>query len=267
MIDAAMRSAQALIAMCVLCPGVLTAQAPRVSDSIPGSLVVFEVVRVPGGAATLPDGGEVEVADFWIARTEVTWDAFDIYAFQLDKRGRDNPPDADAIARPSRPYGAPDWGFGHQGYAALSMTRHAAETYCEWLSAMTGHRYRLPTEAEWRRALALAFPELAEMSNGELEAFAWFADNAEGKTHAVGLRQPDALGLFDLLGNAAEWVIPADSARVTMGGSYRDTSVNPVPRARQTSRWNETDPQIPKSTWWLSDGSFVGFRVVREMER
>jgi hypothetical protein len=35
-------------------------------------------------------------------------------------------------------------------------------------------------------------------------------------------------------------------------------------RAVQDYRWNETDPQLPKSAWWLSDGSFVGFRLVRE---
>lgn len=52
------------------------------------------------------------------------------------------------------------------------------------------------------------------------------------------------------------------------GGSYLD----PSPRCsvefdlRQTSAWNQSDPQIPKSTWWLSDCSFVGFRVVMEEE-
>ena len=58
--------------------------------------------------------------------------------------------------------------------------------------------------------------------------------------------------------------MPLDGSRVTRGGAYRDTIVRPDVRARQTSRWNETDPQIPKSRWWLSDGPFVGFRLVRE---
>jgi formylglycine-generating enzyme required for sulfatase activity len=237
-----------------------------IGDSIPGSLVTFELVRVPGGPVSLADGGSVEVADFWIGRTEVTWDAYDIYAFQLDGDDSLTARGVDAVARPSRPYGAPDWGFGHQGYAALSMTQHAAIQFAAWLSAKTGHAYRLPTEAEWRRVFALAFPDSDTLAPAALAAHGWFAANADGTTHAVGTLAPDALGVFDLLGNAAEWVMPEDSARVTMGGSYRDTTLLPAPRAMQARTWNRTDPQIPKSTWWLSDGSFVGFRIVREID-
>jgi formylglycine-generating enzyme required for sulfatase activity len=250
------------LTVAVLVPALLPAQEV-IRDSIPGSLVAFELVRVRGGSVTLAGGDTVDVANFWIGRTEVTWDAYDIFAFQLDKRDASNPQEADAVARPSRPYGAPDWGFGHQGYAALSMTQHAAAQFAAWLSAKTGHTYRLPTEAEWQRAFTLAYPYRATLSTALLEERAWFAANADGKTHPVGMRSPDALGLFDLLGNAAEWVMPPDSARLTMGGSYRDTTLLPVSRATQTRAWNETDPQIPKSTWWLSDGPFVGFRLVR----
>jgi len=40
--------------------------------------------------------------------------------------------------------------------------------------------------------------------------------------------------------------------------------VHPGARERQTPEWNMTDPQYPKSRWWLSDAPFVGFRVVCE---
>ena len=95
---------------------------------------------------------------------------------------------------------------------------------------------------------------------------AWHAGNSGARAHAAATRQPDALGLYDLLGNAAEWVVPADGRLTTRGGSWRDPPERVDARARgvQDYTWNETDPQLPKSRWWLSDGSFVGFRVVRE---
>lgn len=218
-------------------------------DSIPGTLVSFEMVPVPAGAG---------VAPFWISRTEVTWDAYDVFALGLDTAAQTR--DADAIARPSRPYGAPDYGFGHAGYPVISVTRQAAEAYCEWLSMRTGGRYRLPTDAEWQRAA-----ELAAAGPTDVASLAWHAGNSAGKTHRVGSRAPDALGLYDLFGNAAEWVAPTAS-RVVRGGSFRDPpeDVGPNARAVQRLAWNERDPQIPKSRWWLSDAPFVGFRIVRE---
>jgi formylglycine-generating enzyme required for sulfatase activity len=109
---------------------------------------------------------------------------------------------ADAVARPSRPYGAPDHGFGHRGYAALSMTRAAAEAFCTWLSLRTGQRYRLPTEAEWQRAATLALGD-APLSPERRDAIAWHAGNSGSRARPAATKQPDALGLYDLLGNAA----------------------------------------------------------------
>ena len=230
------------------------------TDSIPGTLVTWEMVPVPGGPAVVGDT-TLEVAPFWIARTELLWDAYDVFAF-LEPAA---PMGDDAVARPSRPYGAPDHGFGHRGYAALSMTRAAAEAFCTWLSLRTGQRYRLPTEAEWQRAAALALGD-APLSPERRDALAWYAGNSSSRAHASATKQPDALGLYDLLGNAAEWVVSADGRLVTRGGSWRDPAERVDARARavQDYTWNETDPQLPKSAWWLSDGSFVGFRIVSE---
>jgi formylglycine-generating enzyme required for sulfatase activity len=231
------------------------------TDSIPGTLVTWEMVPVPGGPVTLGDSTLV-VESFWIGRTELLWDAYDVFAFIERDTGVVG---VDAVARPSRPYGAPDHGFGHRGYATLSVTRAAAEAFCAWLTARTGRRYRLPTDAEWQRAATLALGG-GPLTTERRDAIAWHAGNSGARAHTAATRQPDALGLYDLLGNAAEWVVPADGRLTTRGGSWRDPPERVDARARavQDYTWNETDPQLPKSRWWLSDGSFVGFRIVRE---
>lgn len=221
-------------------------------ESLPGTLVTFEMKLVPGSDA---------VAPFYIGVTEVTWDLYDVFALGFDRSAQGAPPDA--VARPSRPYGAPDQGWGHAGYPAISIARDAVEEFTGWLSKKTGKRYRLPTETEWEHAAALA---LGNGNGSRLEAIAWHRGNSAGRTHPVATRQPDALGLFDLFGNAAEWVGSSDGALVTRGGSYRDPLevVGPKARAIQDDSWNERDPQLPKSRWWLSDGPFVGFRLVSD---
>lgn len=234
--------------MILLASAVAAAQPSAYRETIPGTLVTFEMVPVPG------DG------TLFVGRHEVTWDMYDVFALGLDapKTGS-----ADAVARPSQPYGAPDYGWGHAGYPVISVTRSAAEAFCAWLSSRTGKTYRLPTEAEWSQiAKVAAGPE--GLSPSRRDAVAWHRGNSSGTTHPAGSRAADALGLFDLFGNAAEWVSTPDGSLVTRGGSFRDAAdtVGPGARAVQDESWNERDPQLPKSRWWLSDGPFVGFRLV-----
>ena len=253
-------------AACLWAPGlrpVAAGQGPAPAEQvqgyreeIAGTLVSFEMVPVPGGRVTI-EGAAAQVKSFLISRTEVTWDMYDVFALGSDgsKGG------VDATTRPSQPYGAPDYGWGHAGYPVISVTRAAAEAFCTWLASKTGKGYRLPTEAEWVRAAELA---AAGSDEGWRDAMTWHRGNAKGTTHPVGKRKPDALGLHDLFGNAAEWVTTADGELVTRGGSFRDPleGTGPAARAVQDPSWNERDPQLPKSNWWLSDGPFVGFRIV-----
>lgn len=244
--------------------GVSAQQPVTVRDSIPGTLVTWEMVTVPGGRVAVPGPTgpmEVDVPTFLIGKTEVTWDMYDVFQLRLDLP-REERNRVAASARPSDPYGAPDHGFGHRGFPAMSITYDGARKFAAWLSERTGHTYVVPTDAQWSRAAELA---AAGLDAGGIDSIGWNAGNSSARTHAVAGKPADRLGLHDLFGNVGEWVLGADSLPLLRGGSYRDPSaeIGPERRARQAPFWNETDPQIPKSRWWLSDGPFVGFRLVR----
>lgn len=243
-------------------------------ETIPRTLVKFEMIPVRGGSIETPDPArpgarkKAQAGDFWIGKFEVTWDEFDIYLYGLDlsNEEEEKKEEADAVSRPSKPYGSPDRGFGHEGYPAISVTYHAAERYCHWLSVKTGKKYRLPTEVEWEYACRARILPSGPLARAALDKVAWHWDNSDDKTHPVGKKEPNAWGLYDMLGNAGEWCKPLQGTPVLCGGSYRDSpeKISPSARQRHTPGWQSTDPQNPKSKWWLSDGPFAGLRVLRE---
>jgi formylglycine-generating enzyme required for sulfatase activity len=236
--------------------------------TIPGTAVGIEMVAIPGGDLQLGPGEDLAIDAFYLSRTEIPWEAYDVFVFALDRPSAEEPPGIDAFARPSRPYVSYDRGFGHNGYPALSMSLRGAQAFCEFLSAKTGVRWRLPSKLEWEYACraGLSSPFGFERGEEALIQHAWFSGNAAGKTHPVGALAPNAFGLHDMNGNASEWCAAEGGEPTTCGGSYRDgpSGVGCDARAKASPSWNQSDPQLPKSTWWLADAPFVGFRVVCE---
>ena len=80
----------------------------------------------------------------------------------------------------------------------------------------TGTGYRLPTEAEWEYACRAG---TTGIRHGELDLIAWYKNNSKKTIHAVGLKEPNGWGLYDMLGNVWEWC--SDIYDETVYGSYR----------------------------------------------
>lgn len=156
------------------------------------------------------------------------------------------------------------------------ITWNDAMTFCRNLGQKENTHCRLPTEAEWEYACRAGTRTIWNFGDTESEVaeHAWIESNAERHLHPIGTRKPNAWGLYDMHGNAAEWCFDvystkyyeysrlenpigpegqSTSTRVYRGGSWDSAASSTRSAYRAAQSPNATSPRI-------------GFRVVMEAD-
>jgi len=219
----------------------------RFTETIPGTAVAFDMLPIPGGRFKIgsPDNEpgrrenegpqrDVEVSPFFMSEIQVSWDMYMAFFRETMSEGRldqgafiasaDRDPLIDGISGPTPPWGSPDQGWGYGKRPAITMTWHAANVFCEWLSLKTGKNYRLPTEAEWEFA-ARGGTETPYFFEGDprkftrerfwnrlwgpdttnINSYVIYEENSMARTQTPDIVKPNPFGLRNMLGNVWEY--------------------------------------------------------------
>ena len=181
---------------------------------------------------------------FWMAKTEVTQQQYEQFKKVPEVLKGKNVP---------MPTGAE--------LPVCGVTWNDAMAFCKWLTTNErmmgrlpeGYEYTLPTEAEWEYACRAG--STGEFS-GKLDSMGWYTKNSSERTNPVGLKDPNAWGLYDMHGNVWEWCADhwyATYNNAPLNGSQRGLANNEY--KVDGSRMNEEG-----HTYRLHNS---GYRVVR----
>jgi formylglycine-generating enzyme required for sulfatase activity len=241
-----------------------------------------EMISLPGGEFKMGSnsGNPDEAPEHAVKLTGFLMDKYEVTQDMLAKVQLPNP--SHWNENPKKPVERVRWRDAKQYCNERSTLEGLKPCYNEktadWDCDYTANGYRLPTEAEWEYACKAGTDGAFDFGQADkLRQFAWFADNAEEKTHAEGQKKPNRWGLYDMYGNVSEWcedvyspdyykkspaVDPVgppspgkDVQRVMRGGSWKSSAEMCRSTFRQGQKTGDTD------ACFYTD--YCGFRCVR----
>ena len=262
-----------------------TTAAPQESSKETTTKSGVQMVYLPGGEFLMgsdrgnPDEApahRVKVSPFLMDKFEVTHEMFAKVQLPDPSHWQDSP---------SKPVERVRWRDAKRYCNERSLLEGLTPCYNEkisdWDCDYSATGYRLPTEAEWEYACRAGSKAAYDFGQPDkLRQFAWFGENSDQKTHPVGQKKPNALGIYDLDGNVSEWCEDVysptyyresvaidphgppspgkDVRRVIRGGNWKASPDQCRASFRQGERTGDTDACFSTD--------YCGFRCVRRAE-
>jgi formylglycine-generating enzyme required for sulfatase activity len=202
--------ARAGLLVCSIAIGLVACKSGKSSLPETTNSAGITMVSIPAGtftmgepAATSPSGQNnpahpahaVSVPAFEMGKTEVTVGQYKKFLASLGRDGERELQDTDFLKFNS---------FGDEA-PVLNVDVKSVDAFIAWLNGTAGSGYRLPSEAEWEYA-CLAGHKARFCGGDDVDELGWHEGNSGQKSHPVAQKTPNAFGLYDMSGNAMEWV-------------------------------------------------------------
>ena len=221
---------------------------------IAGACYQFPPAAPAAQASSHPEGIRACFPSFDLGSHEVTFAEYDTFALATDREL----PDDNGWGRGSRP--------------VINVSVYDAMAFATWLSRKTGETFRLPTEMEWEHAARAGSRTLYPWGNdlGINQA------NCNGcgsrwdgiETAPVGSFAPNAWGLYDMIGNVAEWTCSIRDPDPAQSFENCDSPYASRRRVYRNGGWSDGPERLGANfrDWnaGIRKTDFVGFRLLRE---
>lgn len=221
-------------------------------------MLVQDLVKVEGGVFLMGKADQpvrLPVDDFFMARYPVTNAQYRLFCAATER------------ALPE----APSWEPADD-LPVVKVSWADAQAYCRWLSSLTGHRFRLPTEREWEFAARGGRKNRRQPYAGSkhLDQVAWYGKNAQRHPHPVGQKAPNELGLYDLSGQVWEWCQDWYALDLEAPAAKAEPTPRESPgRAIRGGSWLNHESSCRVEMRGFSDplnhSNIIGFRIIAEM--